>query len=138
MTATAQSLKTFKSMATLLAIVVLASLSAGCAIRTSGPARAVAYDYSDHQHYDRVHAPSPVYRRPVRRNYHRPIRAERHGRRPSARRPVAVRPAAPGQRGYVTSHAIGRPQKRQQPQRQRAVGGSGSQAVITGNLSRGR
>lgn len=48
--------------ATMMAISLLAMTAAtGCAIHTQGPVKEVAYDFSDHDFYDRAYAPSPDY-----------------------------------------------------------------------------
>jgi hypothetical protein len=48
--------------ATMMAISLLAMTAAtGCAIHTQGPVKEVAYDFSDHDFYDRSYAPSPDY-----------------------------------------------------------------------------
>ncbi len=48
-------------VAKLAGVVVMATLLAGCSIRVQAPIREVAYDFSDHDFYDRAYAPSPVY-----------------------------------------------------------------------------
>ncbi|HHH12047.1 MAG TPA: hypothetical protein ENK23_08265 [Sorangium sp.] len=50
-----------KTLAAVLALAAFASVSAGCAIHQQAPIREVAYDFSDHQFYDRAYAPSPAY-----------------------------------------------------------------------------
>ena len=46
----------------MLAVVVVTALSSvGCAIHQQAPIREVAYDFSDHDFYDRAYAPSPNY-----------------------------------------------------------------------------
>jgi hypothetical protein len=48
-------------VAKLAGAVVMAALLTGCSIRIQAPIREVAYDFSDHDFYDRAYAPSPVY-----------------------------------------------------------------------------
>lgn len=48
--------------AAMVAVSVLGAT--GCAIRTQGPIKEVAYDFSDHDFYDRSYAPSPKYLEP--------------------------------------------------------------------------
>lgn len=43
----------------LMAAMLLAAT--GCSIRMQAPIQKVAYDFSDHDFYDRAYAPSPAY-----------------------------------------------------------------------------
>lgn len=50
----------FKATLTAFSLLFL-STAAGCAIHTQAPVKEVAYDFSDHDFYDRAYAPSPDY-----------------------------------------------------------------------------
>ena len=48
-------------LASAVAMVLLGTVSSGCAIHTQSPIKEVAYDFSDADFYDRAYAPSPEY-----------------------------------------------------------------------------
>ncbi|MBW2453495.1 MAG: hypothetical protein JRI68_03245 [Deltaproteobacteria bacterium] len=63
-----------KWAATLLGLLAVTSVAAGCAIHTQGPIKEVAYDFSDRDFYDRSYSPSPNYQ-PVHLGHGAPLQA---------------------------------------------------------------